>query len=103
MSYWFEVRPKGQIHDNFEKNVTYNVSTMLKRAGFHPAILNGITVIELRPVVLHSLALMLDHPEYFEQWAPANGWGSVKSTTAFLEELHTYLIDAPDLYELRVL
>ena len=103
MSYDFKVGPAEQYqHDPFEKNVTYNVATMLKRAGFHPIILNGRTAVELRPVVRHAWQLLIDQPEYFKKFDPENGWGSFNGVRDFISDLDTYLTTAPDDYVLRV-
>ena len=103
MSYDFEVSPVNAGHDIYEKNVTYNLSTMLKRAGFHPKVLNGLTVEVLRRPVQDAMLVLANNPAYFVQFAPANGWGTVDTARSFLQGLHKYLKDAPDEYTLKVM
>lgn len=102
MSYWFYVEPVEAQHDTFEKNVTYNVSTMLKRAGFHPNIVNGLSAEVLRPVVRHAWQALVDNPEYFQKFDPENGWGSYNGVKNFLSDLDTFLVSAPDDFVMRV-
>jgi len=101
MSYWVYVKPKEEPvrPAEFEGNVTYNVSTMLRRAGIHPAILNGLTVKEVRPVIEHAYMVMYDNADYFRRFEASNGWGTYETTFKFVTNLNTYLInDAPDDY-----
>ena len=100
MSYWVYVKPKDEPvrPAQFEGNVTYNVSTMLRRAGIHPAILSGMTVKEVRPVIDHACDLMADNPDYFRQFEAVNGWGTYETTFKFVTNLNEYLESAPDDY-----
>ena len=102
MSYDFEVSPVNAGHDIYEKNVTFNLGPMLKRAGFHPHVLSGLAVKELRPVVQNAALVLANNPAYFAQFAPSNGWGTLDTARAFLQGLHRYLKDAPDEYTLKV-
>ena len=103
MSYWFHVeQPDKADYEEFEQNVTYNNSSILKLAGFHPDVLNGVEVARLRPVVTYVEQVLRDNPEYFEQFDPENGWGGYESTFEFIVKLAKYLLDAPDDFVLRV-
>jgi hypothetical protein len=102
MSYDFKVMPAWDTHETYERNVTYNVSTMLKRAGFHPNVVDGMTAVQLRPVVSHAVCVMEDNPSYFELFNPENGWGSYENVMEFLVELSLYLKEAPDDYVMSV-
>ena len=102
MSYWFYVENPSPRHDEYERNMTYNVSSMLKLAGFHPDVLNGVEVKRLRPVVTYVRQALTDNPTYFERFNPKNGWGSYRGTLEFIKELDKYLIDAPDDFVFRV-
>jgi hypothetical protein len=102
MSYWFNVSPKVTEHLSYERNVTWNVSTMLKRAGFHPRLVDGLTAVNLRPVVSNAVCVMEDNRIYFEKFNPENGWGSYENVLDFLIELGLYLHEAPDEYVMRV-
>ena len=102
MSYDFIVKAPQDQHERFEYNVTYNVRPMLERAGFHIPVVRDMRVGTLRVVVKNSLAVMLDNPEYFKRFNPANGWGSYESVLTFLTELNVYLATAPIDYERKV-
>ena len=71
----------------FEVNITYNVGNMLRRAGIHPKVLDGMSVEEALPIVKNGYAIMYDNPDYFRQFRPDNGWGTVKSTLDALRDL----------------
>lgn len=103
MSYDFVVRAPGAGPEPYEHNVTYNLSTMLKRAGFHPHLFDGMTVEQLRRPVEDSMLLMTANAGYFKAFAPKNGWGDVNTALRFLRTLHKYLTDAPDEYVLKVI
>jgi hypothetical protein len=103
MSYDFKIGPVEDTPEVFEwSGLTYNVGPMLKRAGFHPNILNGMTVVELRPVVSNALAVLKHNQEYFEQFNPENGWGDYGGVLVFLLKLERYLYKASDSYVMRV-
>ena len=102
MSFWFHVESPTENYEPYERNVTYNVSSILKLAGFHPAVLNGVTVVKLRPVVTYVRQSLTDRPDYFRRFEPENGWGSYDGVLEFITELDAYLMDAPDEYVLRV-
>ena len=102
MSYWVYVSPAEEHVEPFEMNVTYNVSTMLKRAGIHPHILSGLTAKDVRPIIENACLLMRDNADYFRRFDSPNGWGTYETTFAFVEKLNTYLMnDAPDDYVMR--
>ncbi len=109
MSYDFIIKASEATHEEYERNVTYNNSSMLKRAGFHPYVLEGCTVKNLIVVVSNSLELLKDHPTYFEQFNPpidpdtGKMWGGYADVIDFLDGMFAYLLDAPDTYVLRVI
>jgi hypothetical protein len=102
MSYDFTVRSPEPRHAEYDKNVTYNVSSMLKRAGFHPNVVDGMTAVNLRPIVSNAVCVIEDNREYFAQFNPSNGWGDLDGVLEFLVELSLYLNDAPDEYVMSV-
>ena len=102
MSYDFIIKASEDTHERYERNVTYNNSTILKRAGFHPSVLNGINVYRLIPVVNNCITLMEDNLEYFKQFDPDNGWGGYDDVLNFFHEVRNYMVDAPDAYILKV-
>ena len=81
---WCEGHEQGS---DFELNITYNVGNMLRRAGIHPKVLNGMKVEKALPIVKNGYAIMYDNPDYFRQFRPDNGWGTVKSTLDALRDL----------------
>ena len=109
MSYDFEIAPAEYRHEIWERNLTYNLGKMLKRAGFHPNFLSGRNVKELRPVVQNALASMLDNPDYYKRFNPpieeATGkrWGDYAGAVGFLRELGEALAKAPDEYVMKVM
>ncbi len=108
MSYDFIIRSPEATYEIYERNVTYNNSSMLKRAGFHPYVLEGCNVKRLIPVVSNSIEILKDHPTYFKQFEPAIDpatgvpWGGYEDVLQFLDSMLTYLLDAPDEYVLVV-
>ena len=108
VSYDFTIKAAEATYEIYERNVTYNNSSMLKRAGFHPYVLEGTTVKNLIQVVSNSLELLRDHPAYFKAFEPAidpatgKPWGGYDDVLDFLGSMLNYLIDAPDSYVLRV-
>ena len=102
MSYDFTVRSPEPRHAEFDYNLTYNLSSMMRRAGFHPNIFNGMTAVNLRPIVSHAVAVMEDNADYFRMFNPRNGWGTYEIALEFLTELALYLHTAPDEYVFEV-
>ena len=108
MSYDFIVKAPQDQHERFDYNVTYNLGSMLKRAGFHPLVVAGMNVSQLRPVVTDVLCVMRDNPDYFKQLNPpidpdtGKRWGDYDRAVTFLTELLRYLTDAPENYIMMV-
>ena len=102
MSYDFTVTAPVKPYDGWEWNLTYNLSTMLRRAGFHPNVIDGMTVVNLRPIVRNAWMVLADNPRYFTTLNPPNGWGNYEGAVEFLYKLHKYLEDAPDEYVMEV-
>ena len=104
MSYDFVVQAPDVQYEPFEYNLTYNLGKMLRRAGFHPNLMAGMTVKQLRPVVTEALIVMRDNPDYFKQLNPpieeATGkrWGDYDGAVKFLSALLRYLTGAPETY-----
>ena len=107
MSYWIYVQPKDlPEHEKFERNLTWNNATMMRRAGCHPKAWHGKTADELRPMVGDAFFLINDNKEYFAQFNPPieNGemWGGVEDVIRYLEDLQSYLDRCPDNYVMVV-
>ena len=109
MSYDFEIGPAEYRHDIWERNITYNLGKMFRRAGFHPHFCAGRTVKELRPVVTDALCVLRDNPDYFRKLNPpidpdtGQRWGDYAGAVEFLQELLRYLSGAPEDYVLKVM
>ncbi len=102
MSFYFTVGPASPALLGFERNLTYNLCPMLKRAGFHPRRVEDLPVRYLLPVVEEAWQLMSDLPDYFQEFNPENGWGDYQEALSFLQSLHAYLSDAPGDYVMRI-
>ena len=104
MSYDIQIVSPIEVPD-LDVNITYNVSTMLRRAGLHPHVLDGMTVRDARPVVGHAHKLMKDHPHYFSTLNAQNGWGTYETTLEAVGTIRRALVDVPeeqlDLLRLR--
>jgi len=112
MSWWVSIEGQPVVHDCpncgghegeevFSQNITYNVGTMLRRAGLYPRILNGMTVAETQPVLKNAVILMSENPEYFRQFNAKNGWGTFETTFVAVDNIYKALIDADDSLRLR--
>jgi len=112
MSYDVSIREPVVIHDCpncgghegdevFEVNITYNVSTMLRRAGLHHEMLNGMSVKKARLVVHHAAQLMEDNRLYFSEFEASNGWGTYDTTLKAIVALERALNHADDDNVLR--
>lgn len=82
---------RGEYRDT-ELNITYNLSRMLKAAGFCGwSDLLGMPAKEAGEHILSVLDYMAEEPEKWRAMNPSNGWGSYDSCLqdrmrAFAEE-----------------
>ena len=102
MSYDFIIKAPVEQHNPFEYNVTYNLRPMLQRAGFHPAVVAGMNVAKLRPIVTEALTVMVDNENYFKLLNPTNGYRDYLMAVKFLRDLHRYVTNAPEGYVMMV-
>ena len=72
----------------FEQNITYNVGTMIRRAGIHPQVLNGMKVSEAYAIVRNGLLVMEGNKTYFEQFDADNGWGTYATTITAVRAIY---------------
>lgn len=97
MSYDVEIRPKSQPPSvDYYGNVTYNVTKMLRLAGIHPEVMNGLDAGIAHTVVVHALAAMEANPDYFRQFEAENGWGTYETTLDFVKQLEVALLYLDD-------
>ena len=108
MSWDILIKAPDATADEFDRNLTYNNSKMLARAGAHPRMWNGKTVDQLRIVVAEAHALICDNRSYFMQFNPpidpdtGKPWGGIDDVIKYLEQLGEYLVRAPDTYVMVV-
>ena len=74
----------------FWRNITHNVNTMAKHAGiydvlWHPNDKGQVTAKDITPALKAGLSDLLNRPEYFKKFNPANGWGSYDGFVAFVQ------------------
>ena len=93
MSYWVSIE-SPVVAPHLEVNITYNVGTMLKRAGIHPKVINGMGVEQATEVFKHAVLLMADNPEYFRKMDAANGWGTYDTTFTAVRDIYQTLLQA---------
>ena len=101
MSWWVYVEPPNMPVDPFEENVTYNLGTMMRRAGLHPKVLSGLTVKQAQPVFEQAEKLLSDNPAYFQQFNPENGWGNYEGLMKLVRGMLAYMEQCPDNYIVR--
>ena len=68
-------------------NITYNVGNMLRRAGLHPKVLDGMSMDEALPIFENAFNLMTDNPDYFRRFNASNGWGTYETTAEAVSKL----------------
>jgi hypothetical protein len=99
MSYDVTVGPAAPPPiEPFDGNLTYNLGTMMRRAGIHPEVMDGLTANVAQPVVGNAIAVLEANPEYFEQFNAPNGWGNFGGLVEWLTGLYHYLEQCPDDY-----
>jgi hypothetical protein len=101
MSWDVTVEPENMDFELFEANVTYNVGRMLRRAGIHPRLMDGMKPDIAVEVIGNAVSVMVENREYFRQFEPDNGWGTVETTLKALTELYHYLQKCPEHYIVR--
>lgn len=107
MSWDISIKSATIIHDcpncggheperSFEQNMTYNVGTMIRRAGIHPQVLNGMTAIQAFPIVRNGLLVMEGNKQYFEMFDSDNGWGTYATTITAIRNINNALESSED-------
>ncbi len=75
----------------YSDNITHNLATMAKEAGIYEVLWRpeelGIThARDLIPFLETGLLELSRHPEIYEQFNPANGWGNYVGLKVFVRE-----------------
>jgi hypothetical protein len=107
MSWDVSIQDKFVTHDcpncgghegavTFEQNITYNVGTMLRRAGLHPQVLNGMKVSQAYGIVINALQLMEDNRAYFGRYDADNGWGTCATTITAVRAIYKAMDEGMD-------
>jgi hypothetical protein len=82
---------KQVMTDIYEDNITHNLNKMAQEAGIYEALWRpeeiGIThARQLIPILEKGLAELRAHPEIYEQFNPANGWGNYVGLVTFVRD-----------------
>jgi len=107
MSWDITLRDEYSVHDCpncgghegavvFEANMTYNVGTMIRRAGLHPQVLNGMKVSQAYGIIKNGLLVMEQNAQYFKQFDSDNGWGTYATTVTCIRSLYEAMDEGHD-------
>jgi len=96
MSWDVSIQAKVEV-PHLDQNITYNVGPMLRRAGLHPRILHGMTVVDAQPIFKEAVILMAENPDYFRQFNAENGWGTFETTFVAVDTIYKALCEVDDL------
>lgn len=75
----------------YSDNITHNLTAMAKQAGIYEVLWRpedlGIThARDLIPFLENGLLELSRHPELYEQFNPANGWGNYVGLKVFVRD-----------------
>ena len=69
-------------------NHTSNTSTLIKEVcGSRPPEWNGKRCKDIYPALVQGVSLLTMYPQQYKCFEPENGWGTIKTTIAFLEKI----------------
>jgi hypothetical protein len=77
-------------------NHTSNTTQMWRDAGCDLAAFHGKLASELAPALLKALKTIQENADYYQQYEPSNGWGSLKSTVKFLNHIYLACLENPE-------
>lgn len=78
-------------------NHTSNTSDMIKEVcGSRPPEWGGRSCKEMYPILMQGISLLTIFPQKYRAFEPVNGWGTVETTTAFLEKIAANCEQYPD-------
>ena len=78
-------------------NHTSNTSDMIKEVcGSRPSEWNGRSCKEMYPILMQGISLLTIFPQKYRAFEPVNGWGTVETTTVFLEKIAANCEQHPD-------
>ena len=85
----------------FDLNITHNLATMAKEAGFYEELwhLYGINCCkELAPIIRNGIEELKTNPEKYKRFSAENGWGTYEQFLPWLEELLQNLEKFPNAH-----
>lgn len=77
-------------------NHTSNTANMWREAGCDLAAYDGKLAKELEPALHNAIIQIIETPQKFKEMEPSNGWGTVKSTLAFLRNIQEECLRHPE-------
>jgi len=78
-------------------NHTTSTSDMIKEVcGSRPPEWSGRSCKEMYPILMQGISLLTIFPQKYKTFEPVNGWGTVETTTAFLEKIAANCEQHPD-------
>ena len=85
----------------YSDNITHNLNKMAAEAGVYEALWrpdeHGYThARDIIPILEEGLAKLRANPEHYEQFNPANGWGSYVGLVAFVRDYLNACKENPD-------
>ncbi|MHA1941932.1 MAG: hypothetical protein ACW97P_09415 [Candidatus Hodarchaeales archaeon] len=85
----------------FDYNITHNLGEMADEAGLYkvlwrPEELHITTAGQAISLLRDGLDLLLEEPEHFKQFNPANGWGDYEGLVKFVTLYLKACKDNPD-------
>jgi len=83
---------RGREEIVYDKNITYNLSTMAKEAGLYEAVFDPednmySTASDIIEIVRLGVSDLINRPEHFKTFNPENGWGSYDGFLGAMKEL----------------
>jgi hypothetical protein len=92
-------------HTVYSGNITHNLTTMAQAVGLYQALWYPFpqwqTAKDILPVLREGLARLKADPARYQQFNPANGWGSYEGLVGFVERYIRACEEHPDA-EIRV-
>ena len=79
----------------FSRNHTSNTAEMWRKAGCDLAAYDGKLAHELAAALESAIVEIASHPDTYREFEPANGWGNMDTTLAFLRAIHSACLEFP--------
>lgn len=87
----------------YERNITHNLTKMAAEAGLYEALwypekLGIVQAHELIPFLKAGLQKLIDEPERFKEYNPANGWGDYEGFVDFVASYLRACVSNPNAH-----